>query len=74
MVSMSLAVMLMVVEYTPLLFVSDGDAAVEADFFSSTLLFLNSLEQYFSELLSFLSIFRSACLTVKDPGENFNAS
>lgn len=46
MVSMSLAVMLMVVEYTPLLFVSDGDAAVEADFFSSTLLFLNSLEQY----------------------------
>lgn len=57
MVSMSLAVMILEVKYTPLLFVSDDDAAVKADFFSSTLLFLNSLVQYFSELLSRFSFF-----------------
>lgn len=79
MVSMSLSGILLVVESTPLLYVtpslvSDGDAAAEARFFSSTLLLLNSLVQYCSALLCLFSIFRSACFTVKDPGDKLNAS
>lgn len=77
MVSISLSGILLVVESTPHVIpslASDDDAAAEADFLSSALLPLNSLVRYFSALLCLFSIFRSACFTVKDPGDKLNAS